>query len=117
MDRDKFTCQKCGDKETELHIHHLKYTESKPQDEPIESLITLCAHCHKITEYTKEEMGFDQFEMFRAKTTPKTNHDIRLQKTKDKTVLFILDESSEITRAITILDQYRGVFLKAMSNE
>jgi len=45
LNRDNFTCIKCGDKETELHINHLKYT-GEPHDAPNEDLETLCKHCH-----------------------------------------------------------------------
>jgi len=29
LSRDKFTCQLCSDKETELHIHHNEYFPGK----------------------------------------------------------------------------------------
>lgn len=45
LQRDEFTCCYCNDKETELQIHHLKYTK-EPWDAPNEDLITLCKHCH-----------------------------------------------------------------------
>lgn len=53
LNRDKFTCTKCGDKETELHIHHLKYS-GEPWDAPNENLQTLCKYCHFILENFKE---------------------------------------------------------------
>lgn len=46
MERDLFACQLCTDTETELQIHHKKYT-GEPWDAPNEDLVTLCAHCHK----------------------------------------------------------------------
>lgn len=52
LNRDQFTCTQCGDKETELHIHHEYYTKGTlPWEYPDDGLITLCAHCHyAITE-------------------------------------------------------------------
>jgi hypothetical protein len=47
LHRDNFTCVLCGDKETELHINHLKYT-GEPYDAPNEDLETLCKVCHKL---------------------------------------------------------------------
>jgi hypothetical protein len=45
LNRDNFTCCKCGDTETELQVHHLKYT-GEPHEAPMEDLETLCKHCH-----------------------------------------------------------------------
>ena len=45
LNRDKFTCIRCGDKETELHVNHLKYI-GEPHEAPNEYLETLCKHCH-----------------------------------------------------------------------
>lgn len=50
LNRDNFTCQLCQDTETELQIHHTQYTASEPYLEPDENLITLCKHCHLVTE-------------------------------------------------------------------
>lgn len=52
MKRDKATCQICGDKETELHIHHLKYT-GEPWDAPNQDLQTVCKCCHNSIEQLK----------------------------------------------------------------
>lgn len=45
FNRDNFSCRTCGDTETELHVHHLKYT-GEPWDAPLEDLQTLCKDCH-----------------------------------------------------------------------
>lgn len=47
LSRDNFTCVKCGDSETELHVNHLKY-KGEPHDVPLNYLETLCKNCHKI---------------------------------------------------------------------
>lgn len=45
MKRDNFSCVNCGDKETQLQIHHLEYS-SNPWDIEDDKLITLCEPCH-----------------------------------------------------------------------
>ena len=45
FNRDKFACTICKDTESELHVHHLKYT-GKPWDAKDEDLTTLCCDCH-----------------------------------------------------------------------
>ena len=51
LERDKFTCQLCGDKETTLNVHHKYYDkDKKPWEYPDKSLVTLCKDCH-ITEH------------------------------------------------------------------
>ncbi len=51
MERDKFTCQCCGDTTTELHVHHKKYTTKNIWDEPNYNLSLICKHCHFIRHY------------------------------------------------------------------
>jgi len=46
MERDKFTCMLCTDKESSLHVHHKQYT-GEPWEAPDEDLETLCCHCHR----------------------------------------------------------------------
>lgn len=50
LQRDDFTCCLCGDKETELHVHHLKYT-GEPHEAPSDNLETLCKHCHLLKTF------------------------------------------------------------------
>lgn len=54
LKRDKFKCTMCADSETELQVHHLKYT-GEPWDAPNENLTTLCKHCHVIVEDAKKK--------------------------------------------------------------
>jgi hypothetical protein len=47
LERDDFTCQKCGDTETMLHVHHKVYHRNrKVWDYKDFDLTTLCKHCH-----------------------------------------------------------------------
>ena len=48
LDRDKFTCQMCGDNDKTLHVHHLCYHgEKEVWDYDNCYLTTLCVSCHK----------------------------------------------------------------------
>jgi hypothetical protein len=48
LNRDKFTCQNCCDKDSQLQIHHLYYEKnSDPWEQENKSLLTLCEDCHK----------------------------------------------------------------------
>lgn len=53
LERDDYTCQLCGDKETLLHVHHLKYI-GDPIQAPNKHLITYCKHCHYAVEALKD---------------------------------------------------------------
>lgn len=46
FNRDKWKCRDCGDTETTLHVHHLKYTTKYPWNELMKNLITYCSRCH-----------------------------------------------------------------------
>jgi hypothetical protein len=51
LERDDFTCQLCGDKETELHIHHTEY-KGDPWEVSDEFLKTICKDCHGAIHYS-----------------------------------------------------------------
>lgn len=55
LKRDKWQCRYCNDKETMLHVHHLRYTKKEPHLEPSINLITVCEPCHKVVEYLKDK--------------------------------------------------------------
>lgn len=51
LERDKFTCQLCGETEKELHVHHFAYKSSgNPWDIDNKDLTTLCCDCHERIE-------------------------------------------------------------------
>lgn len=45
LDRDNYTCQHCGTKNTRLEVHHIKYRSQGGSDD-LDNLITLCEDCH-----------------------------------------------------------------------
>ena len=48
LERDKWTCRACGEKEKTLHVHHIFYLQgADPWDIPDGLLITFCCDCHK----------------------------------------------------------------------
>lgn len=55
LERDGFKCCNCGDKETELQIHHYYYNSDLPWECDDLSMVTLCKHCHWIEETYKKK--------------------------------------------------------------
>jgi len=54
FNRDNWECQKCGEKEKELHIHHKEYIYGlEPWEYSDKLIITYCAECHKKTHSEK----------------------------------------------------------------
>jgi 5-methylcytosine-specific restriction endonuclease McrA len=56
LDRDNWCCTCCADNESELQVHHLKYS-GNPWEIEDELLTTLCVECHsKVSnrEFLKE---------------------------------------------------------------
>lgn len=47
LQRDNFTCRRCGENQLLLHVHHNNYDAPRVWDAPLESLETLCEICHK----------------------------------------------------------------------
>src|SRR5688572_33156085 len=60
LDRDDWFCQACIDRESTLHVHHIKYTSKFPWETPNHLLITLCESCHQREEELK---NFDYYEL------------------------------------------------------
>lgn len=54
FERDNWKCCYCNDSATTLNVHHLKYTQHLPHDEPKENLQTVCEDCHMIIEERKK---------------------------------------------------------------
>jgi hypothetical protein len=69
LQRDNWTCTSCGDSDTELHIHHLKYN-GNPWDAKDEDLVTQCKHCHALIEYLKNVERFG----------PEAYHKVKIEK-------------------------------------
>ena len=47
LERDNWTCQKCGKTENELHCHHINPVKLDPlESADIDNCITLCKDCH-----------------------------------------------------------------------
>ena len=56
LERDDWTCQICGNKESTLHIHHRRYIAgNNPWDYPERLLVTLCEDCHEEEQETMKE--------------------------------------------------------------
>jgi len=68
LERDKFTCQLCGDDETMLHVHHKKYTKGKkPWEYDNKDLITLCKDCHcEISSDYLKDIPFSKIRVFKS---------------------------------------------------
>lgn len=59
LNRDKFTCQLCGDNSTTLHVHHKQYIKGREVwDYEDENFVTYCANCHALIEHLKS-MSFE----------------------------------------------------------
>lgn len=58
LDRDDRTCQQCGDKPEQVHVHHIDGRGSalppEQQNNELDNLITLCVPCHARTHRERE---------------------------------------------------------------
>jgi len=93
LERDNFTCQLCGDKETCLNIHHKKYISNrKPWKYDNEDLITLCEDCHNT---------FEKLKKYYSSIGNKDINTLSILKLTNETsyrILFVLEQSKFCTR-------------------
>lgn len=67
LSRDNFKCRLCGDEETELHVHHKEYHNGcEPWEYENSLLVTLCKHCHFITEDAVVENKIEVLQVMRT---------------------------------------------------
>ncbi len=98
LERDKWTCKKCGDTETELHVHHLEYHKD-PWNTPDKLLITLCAHCHQIIEDIKEfenlsKIPFDKIKIYKSDNWGNGNR-IMFVRIDESLVMSVFDKEND----------------------
>lgn len=56
FERDEWTCQRCGDSESTLVVHHFHYEKGKePWEYPLKHLVTLCEDCHENERLTRHD--------------------------------------------------------------
>ncbi len=55
MQRAGFACERCGDKETTLNVHHKNYKrDHAPWEYELSNFVCLCRDCHEIVHKQKE---------------------------------------------------------------
>lgn len=59
LNRDNWTCQSCGDKETTLHVHHVSY-RGEPWEAPDDAMYCYCEECHDISHKKKKLAPFER---------------------------------------------------------
>jgi hypothetical protein len=66
LQKDNFACQMCGDKESPLHVHHLRYVKGLKYWEYKDwELITLCEECHSFEHLAKDEITGEKIKNIR----------------------------------------------------
>jgi hypothetical protein len=98
--RDEFKCIKCHDWQTELNIHHLKYSENNPWDEPNNNLITLCKDCHDIIEYYKN--NFNNSNITRIIKVKKLNGSFIMLVVNDENFDFFISQFGEESMGVRL---------------
>ncbi len=79
MQRDQFKCQRCGNTEENLQVHHLVYEENRePWDIPDENLITYCQSRHDTETILMKAATKSLFYTLRTKFLAETVADISI---------------------------------------
>ena len=67
LERDNWSCQRCGDDESMLVVHHKRYFPKKePWEYENNILITLCEDCHESEKTERPDIESDLISMLRA---------------------------------------------------
>lgn len=115
MQRDNFTCQLCGDKETTLNVHHINYIYSKKCWEyKNKELITLCEHCHKEVEILKKDYKINNIEKISIYKSTEWENNLRIMFIS--VGFLIIKIYNSIDKLVVSLDFIDFVELKTISN-
>jgi hypothetical protein len=62
LNRDDFTCRKCGKSDSTLAVHHLYYVSKRdPWEYPDFALLTTCEECHKVEHCDSDFQEWEQY--------------------------------------------------------
>jgi hypothetical protein len=115
MQRDNFTCQLCGDKETTLNVHHIVYINNKKCWEyKNKDLITLCEHCHKEVEILKKDYKINNIEKISIYKSTEWENNLRIMFIS--VGFLIIKIYNSIDKLVVSLDFIDFVELKTISN-
>jgi hypothetical protein len=96
LERDEFKCRYCGDKETQLQVHHFFYKKGlNVWEYDNDNLITVCKHCH--TVLTNDQKAKKDLILL---TTKKVEYD------NDETIVFCYYDNNEKYFAIIDRDGF-----------
>lgn len=76
LKRDKFKCKMCGDADSQLQVHHKKYTGGDPWESDNLNLISLCTHCHNVfhTYLSNESITpFDKIKILKMRRSDRVS--------------------------------------------
>lgn len=108
LERDNWLCKFCQDGETELQIHHLKYS-GKPWEAESKNLITVCKHCHSVLELLKETESFSATSFSIKKYIGRNSKILIIAFDKDDKLIYFFDDFSSGNLAVqTVLK--RNIF-------
>jgi len=68
LERDGWSCQRCGDTDNTLHVHHRRYLYAvEPWDYGDSLLVTMCAKCHEEERELWQDISHDFIEILKSK--------------------------------------------------
>lgn len=66
LERDEWTCRKCGDTKKTLNVHHMRYIPGRePWDIDSRLLLTLCESCHEEEKELRQQYENDLLEILK----------------------------------------------------
>ena len=111
LNRDNFTCCLCGDTETELHVHHLKYN-GKPYESDIQDLETLCWVCHNYNTFQHKEIIIEFSIDPKTHVKNHTTKTLLISEFIDQIILYEIDsEKRELNYLVSFWKEGKGIDL------
>ena len=110
LNRDNYTCQICGEKDSRLEVHHIQF-RSKGGSTRMDNLVTLCSNCHG--KIHNGEMGFKK----KVKSFKHASHMNIMRKRLIDSLKNIYDNVFETFGYLTKYDREKLNISKSHSND
>lgn len=114
FERDDFSCRLCGDKQTTLHVHHTEYS-GNPWQVDIQTLYTICEHCHLIISLDKK-LPSKILGVIKSISEGNVLIAFAVDDSLEKIIIFYSISGSTVTPLVAVTEQTNARFNEILSN-
>lgn len=119
LNKSKFKCELCNDKNETLHVHHLSYEKNKePWDYPLSNFKCLCSTCHEFITISNFIKYQDIIKVLKVRSLDNTRNNVYIKYyNKDLNSEFILGFGVDKKSNYPLIIHLSSNFLNTLNNQ